>query len=261
MDDIFETGMDPELLEGAPIEIENHEVMINGLIEDLQGTVSLDFMGDSFLKNLLLDFREEGISDIKYDGFYLIVESAKRGKYKVVVNPQIMRDVNLLLDELERLNDKVVNMKSPYLDMDVILLGSPTKLRFSVLHETLTNIKGIKSFCIRRNMFAKPVINDDNVGNMVENKPEVIEFIQDMIDINRKPNIVFSGETGSGKTEFQKYIIGQIIPQHGVVSIQDTNDAALKNYIQKRILQRFSLTDSIHYQMGSKLRYVITQSG
>lgn len=246
-----------------PIEIENHEVMLNGLIEDLQGTVSLDFMGDSFLKDLLLDFRDEGISDIKYDGFYLIVESAKRGKYKVVVNTQIMRDVNLLLDELERLNDKVVNMKSPYLDMDVILLGSPTKLRFSVLHETLTNIKGIKSFCIRRNMFAKPVINDDNVGNMVENKPEVIEFIQDLIDINRKPNIVFSGETGSGKTEFQKYIIGQIIPQHGVVSIQDTNDAALKKlYPEKDITEIFSnrfysLSDGIKTALRYNPEWVI----
>lgn len=263
MDELYENAMDLKSLEGAPIEIENHEVMINGLIEDLQGTVSLDFMGDSFLKDLLLDVRGEDVNDIKYDGFYLIVESGKRGKYKVVVNPQIMKDVNLLLDELERMNDKVVNMKSPYLDMDVILLGSPIKLRFSILHETLTNIKNIKSFCIRRNMFAKPVINDNNIGNMVENKPEVIEFIKDMIDINKKPNIVFSGETGSGKTEFQKYIIGQIIPQHGVVSIQDTNDAALKKlYPEKDITEIFSnkfysLSDGIKTALRYNPEWVI----
>lgn len=247
----------------VPIEIDNHEVLLNGLIEDLQGTVSLDFLGESYLKDLLLDVRDEDISDIKYDGFYLIVESGKRGKYKVVVNEEIMKDVNLLLDELERLNDKVVNMKSPYLDMDVILLGSPTKLRFSVLHETLTNIKGVKSFCIRRNMFARPVINDDNVGNMIENKPEVIDFIKNLIDINKKPNIVFSGETGSGKTEFQKYIIGQIIPQHGVVSIQDTNDAALKKlYPEKDITEIFSnrfytLSDGIKTALRYNPEWVI----
>ncbi len=224
-----------------PIILDNDGVMNNGLTEDLVGTIDLAFLGDCYLRDLLLDRNDEDVSDIKYDGNYLIVETGKRGKYKVVVSEKIMMDIYTLLEELERKEDKVLNMKNPYLDLDVIILNSPVKLRFSILHETLTNIKGVKSFCVRRNMFGKPVINDDNVAPMVNNDPESVEFIKNMIGVNRKPNIILSGETGSGKTEFQKYIIGQIVPMQGVVSIQDTNDAALKKlYPEKDITEIFS---------------------
>lgn len=225
----------------GPKVINNDEVLDNGLVEDLVGSISLDFLGDSYVRHILLDLDDEGINDIKYDGNYLVVETRKRGKYKVVVDAQIMEDINYLMEELERMNDKVLNMKTPYLDMDVIVQDSPIKLRFSILHETLTNIKGVKSFCIRRNIFSMPVINDDNIGAMVGEDEEAINFIKNLIDTNVRPNIIVSGETGSGKTEFQKYIIGQIIPHQGVVSIQDTNDAALKKlYPEKDITEIFS---------------------
>lgn len=159
----------------------------------------------------------------------------------MVVTEKIMNDIQMLLEELERKQDKVLNMKSPYLDLDVIVLNSPIKLRFSILHETLTNIKGVKSFCARRNMFGMPVINNSNLPVMFGNDMEMVKFTLDLIGVNRKPNIILSGETGSGKTEFQKYIIGQIVPMQGVVSIQDTNDAALKKlYPEKDITEIFS---------------------
>ncbi len=227
-------SMEPRILD-------NDEVLDNGLVEELVGSINLDFLGESYVKKIIMDYDDEGINDIKYDGNYLIIETRKRGKYKVVVNEQIMADINYLMEELERMNDKVLNMKNPYLDMDVMIANTPIKLRFSILHETLTNIKGVKSFCIRRNIFAMPVINEETLPPMVREDRKAIDFIHNLIDANKKPNIIVSGETGSGKTEFQKYIIGQIIPHQGVVSIQDTNDAALKKlYPEKDITEIFS---------------------
>lgn len=210
-------------------------------IEDLMGVFDANLLPKRTLHSLLLDTKNYDITDIKYDGRYLIVESGRKGKFKVRVTNKIVADVKQMMDELERINDKILNVKNPYLDLDVIIKNTDVKLRFSILHETLTNIKDVKSFAIRRNIFSRPVLNDDNIINTVDGNTKVKEYIQNLIHGNVKPNIIISGETGCGKTEFQKYIIGQISNYQGVVSIQDTNDAALKKlYPQKDITEIFS---------------------
>lgn len=222
----------------------NEKMMLqdNGVqIEDLMGVFDAERLPKRTLYSLLLDTKNYDITDIKFDGAHLIVESGEKGKFKIRVTPQIFADVRQMMDELERINDKILNVKNPYLDLDVIIKDTDVKLRFSILHETLTNIKGVKSFAIRRNMFSKPVLNDNNIIHSVDGDEKIKHYIQNLIHGNVRPNIIISGETGCGKTEFQKYIIGQISNFQGVVSIQDTNDAALKKlYPQKDITEIFS---------------------
>lgn len=210
-------------------------------IEDLMGVFDVNKLPKRTIYSLLLDTKNYDITDIKFDGAYLIVESGYRGKFKIRVNGAIFADIKQMMDELERINDKILNIKNPYLDLDVIIKNTDVKLRFSILHETLTNIKGVKSFAIRRNIFSKPVLNDQNIIDSVDGNERVKAYIQKLIYGNVRPNIIISGETGCGKTELQKYIIGQISNYQGVVSIQDTNDAALKKlYPQKDITEIFS---------------------
>ncbi|MFV0288898.1 MAG: ATPase, T2SS/T4P/T4SS family [Mycoplasmatales bacterium] len=211
-------------------------------VEDLMGTINLDFLGEnSIIRAILLDYNNEDINDIKYDGFNLTIESGEKGKYKIVVDEVIFKEVNKLMENIEIANDLVLNISRPYLDLDVMVEGTDVKLRFSVLHETLTNIKGIKSFAIRRNRVSEPFITDDNIVNSLNGDVIAESYIKSMISLNKKPNIVIAGETGSGKTELQKYVVGKITKSQGVVSIQDTNDAALKKlYPQHDITEIFS---------------------
>lgn len=217
---------------------ESHEYQV----EDLMGVIDLDFLSEnSILKHILLDKSNEDINDIKYDGIYLVIESGEKGKYKIKIDKELFKEINLFLEVIEIENDLILNMSKPYLDLDVMIKDTDVKLRFSVLHETLTNIKGVKSFAIRRNKFAAPFINDENIINSFDGDKMGESYIKSLISINKKPNIIVSGETGSGKTELQKYIVGKISKYQGIVSIQDTNDAALKKlYPEHDITEIFS---------------------
>ncbi len=214
----------------------------NYQVEDLMGVVNLDYLPDnSLLKTLLLDSNNHDINDIKYDGLYVTIESGVQGKYKIPVDQEIYKEFEKFLEIIEVENDMVLNVANPYLDLDILIDNTDTKLRFSILHETLTNIKGIKSFAIRRNKFSSPFINDQNIADSVEGDKNAEQYLKSMISLNKKPNIIVSGETGSGKTELQKYVVGKIANTQGVVSIQDTNDAALKKlYPAKDITEIFS---------------------
>ena len=50
-------------------------------------------------------------------------------------------------------------------------------------------------------------------------------------------NLIICGRTGSGKTEFQKLLVGYTAEDANIVLIEDTRDSHIKHYILKRILQ------------------------
>lgn len=224
-------------------------------------------------------------TDLKYDGNNrLIFESRSKGKYERILSELEISDILDHIAKVQNMNGKQIKMMTPYLDLDVIVKVSKVhltnedelefKLRYAILDTSITQQKNA-GFCVRKNDIK--VIDEVDVDNLLPKKELIAspngknnytaikfsDYLKKLLKENPRLSIMVSGETGSGKTELQKYIIGLIHKSMGIVAIQDTNDVALKqHYPDKDITEVYqtknnSMSDGIRIALRYNPEWII----
>ena len=218
-------------------------------------------------------------TDIKFNGLdKLIFETVNNGKKEIIIDNKQIDELNNHIKLISNRAGKNLNNDNPEIDTDIIIETAEKKIKFryALVFSKVTNTK-YDSFCIRKNHVF--TLNDDQLNQMVKhndqkfkkNNGEIIEkknektLIQILNEIftENKVSVIISGETGSGKTELQKKMIEYIHPAMSIVSVQDTNDVALKELYQDKDvveffqIKNFDMTESLKTCLRFNPDYII----
>lgn len=169
----------------------------------------IEFIENSFLKELL---ERESITDISFNGEKLFYQDNLSGRLQsdlVVTNDEVYA----FLRQIANLTDQQFSIANPILDVSV------GRYRISALHSSLArkNRDKVFNFSIRLG-YDKLRIKDD--GSFVNKR--ALSLLDEAI--NKKCSIVIAGKTGTGKTEFQKFLISRMNENTRIILIDNINE-------------------------------------
>ena len=171
-----------------------------------------EFVGNGFLKPLL---DKPNITDISFNGEALFYEDRNRGRREagIAVNNEQVGD---FLRQIANLSEKQFSYLSPILDV------SFGKYRLNATFSSITRYKQQKAYSFS--------IRVATVGSAISEDPDFFpgesqSIILDMI--KRKESIAIAGETGSGKTELQKYLLMNLEEATRVIVIDNIGELEL----------------------------------
>lgn len=169
----------------------------------------IEFIENSFLKELL---ERESITDISFNGEKLFCQDNLSGRLQsdlVVTNDEVYA----FLRQIANLTDQQFSIANPILDVSV------GRYRISALHSSLArkNRDKVFNFSIRLG-FDKLRIKDD--GSFINKR--ALSLLDEAI--NKKCSIVIAGKTGTGKTEFQKFLISRMNENTRIILIDNINE-------------------------------------
>lgn len=169
----------------------------------------IEFIENSFLKELL---ERESITDISFNGEKLFYQDNLSGRLQsdlVVTN----YEVYAFLRQIANLTDQQFSIANPILDVSV------GRYRISALHSSLArkNRDKVFNFSIRLG-YDKLRIKDD--GSFINKR--ALSLLDEAI--NKKCSIVVAGKTGTGKTEFQKFLISRMNENTRIILIDNINE-------------------------------------
>ena len=169
----------------------------------------IEFIENSFLKELL---ERESITDISFNGEKLFYQDNLSGRLQsdlVVTNDEVYA----FLRQIANLTDQQFSIANPILDVGV------GRYRISALHSSLArkNRDKVFNFSIRLG-YDKLRIKDD--GSFINKR--ALSLLDEAI--NKKCSIVIAGKTGTGKTEFQKFLISRMNENTRIILIDNINE-------------------------------------
>lgn len=168
-----------------------------------------EFLETSFISPLL---EKEGITDISYNGEYIFYQSNKYGRRKSEIDVAPSQ-VASFLRQIANYSEKQFSFLDPILDV------SFSRYRINATFLSLTRVRNKKSysFSIRIAYEGSVLENDDSFfgGN---SKRILLKAIKN------KQSIVIGGETGTGKTELQKYLLMRLEPSSRVIVIDNVEE-------------------------------------
>lgn len=169
----------------------------------------IEFIENSFLKELL---ERESITDISFNGEKLFYQDNLSGRLQsdlVVTNDEVYA----FLRQIANLTDQQFSIANPILDVSV------GRYRISALHSSLArkNRDKVFNFSIRLG-YDKLRIKDD--GSFINKR--ALSLLDEAI--NKKCSIVIAGKTGTGKTEFQKFLISRMNENTRIILIDNINE-------------------------------------
>ncbi len=167
---------------------------------------AIHYLENSFLASLLTD---EDITDISFNGvdIYYVSNSKGRMKSSISIEHQAAKD---LLRQIANLTEKQFSYVNPSLDVSV------GKYRINATHQSIGKIndEDVVTFSIRI-ASSTPRITDDS--GFINPK---LQILLSQI-LNCRMSIVIGGVTGSGKTEFQKYLLRKMRENERVIVIDN----------------------------------------
>lgn len=167
---------------------------------------ALIFLEESFLKPLLED---ELITDISYNGkdiYYLHNETGRQKADFTITN----EEAKSFLRHLANLSEQQFSYTQPILDI------SFGKYRINATFSTIARKDNNKTFTFSiRIASLKPKIT--NTSGFLDDR--LITLFKVLLD--HKISIVIGGRTGTGKTEFQKYLISSLEEKTRVIIIDN----------------------------------------
>ena len=153
------------------------------------------FIHDSFLSSLLED---PEITDISYNGknIYYLHNFKGRKKADISIDESTAKD---FIRQIANLSEKQFSFQNPKLDVSV------GKYRINAVHQCIgrLNNQPCLTFCLR--IASSQLLITDSSSFL--NAPLIALF---EVLLQSKMSIVVGGITGSGKTEFQKYLISKL---------------------------------------------------
>lgn len=167
-------------------------------------------LSNCFISGLLTD---EHITDISYNGSDIFYSSNKEGRKKY--NQKVEEnDVYCFLRQICNLFDVSFSISEPILDITFL------NYRLNAVYKNIGRKKreNCISFSIRKfNINTNPIDND---SEFMPN--DVRQFLKFMM--SKKSSILIAGETGSGKTQLQRYMINLLHSNERIVVIDTINE-------------------------------------
>lgn len=158
----------------------------------------------------LLD--NDDITDISYsNGGQLWLKTLSKGIFRVennVINDQFMEK---LAFQCSNVMGKTFNMAHPFLDAE------SAELRLNFLHDSIAR-NGIA--CVIRKTPAKIRLEKEKIIADQYITRDIHDFLMKCVEGHC--NIIVCGETGSGKTEFVKYLASHIKENEKIITVEDT---------------------------------------
>ncbi len=166
----------------------------------------IDYIENSFLRTLILN---PNVTDISYNGesiFYLDNETGRQ-KSDIKISFDIAKD---FVRQIANLSEKQFSFQSPQLDV------SFGKYRINALHQSIAkrSNEDVINFSIRIGSTKLKIT--ENSGFL----PHVLVEFLDIL-IKSRCSIVLGGLTGSGKTEFQKFLLSRMEKNTRVIIIDN----------------------------------------
>ena len=166
----------------------------------------------------------DDITDISYsNGGQLWLKTLTHGIFRVDnpgVNDAFMEK---LAFQCSNVVGKSFNTAHPFLDSE------SEELRMNFVHDSIAK-NGIA--CVIRKTPAKIRLNKDKIIS----EKYITEDIHDFLIkcVHGHCNIIACGETGSGKTEFIKYLAANTLPDEKIITIEDTLELHLDRIFPER---------------------------
>ena len=173
------------------------------------------------LKSLL---ENDDITDISYDNNGQIwIRSLTQGSIRVEVNGATPEFIEKLAFQCSNVMGTTFNNAKPFLDAE------SAELRLNFVHPSIAT-NGI--CCVIRKTPAKIRLNKEKLINEKYVTEDLHDFL--MTCVEGHCNILVSGETGSGKTEFIKYLAAHTKENEKIITIEDTLELHLDKIFPKR---------------------------
>lgn len=170
----------------------------------------------------LLD--NDDITDISYDnGGQIWIRSLTQGSMRVEVEGATPEFVEKLAFQCSNVMGTTFNNAKPFLDAE------SSELRMNFVHQSIAT-NGI-ALVIRKTP-AKIRLNKDKLIKEDYFTPTIHDFLIKCVEGHC--NIMVAGETGSGKTEFVKYLASHTKTNEKIITIEDTLELHLDKIFPQR---------------------------
>lgn len=177
----------------------------------------VEYIENSFLKDLLSN---ESITDISYNGDSIFYKDNLKGRLKSDLSIS-KEDAYSFIRQIANLTDSLFSYTNPIFDV------SAGKYRINATHSSISrkNREKTTTFSIRIG-YEKLRISDDD-GFIPSKALKIL-----LKAIKSRSSIVISGKTGSGKKEFQKYLLSKIEPFTRIITIDNINELETDYFIK-----------------------------
>ena len=167
---------------------------------------------------------DDNVTDLSYsNGGQLWIKTLSKGIYRVeepTINNALMEKIAF---QCSNAMGKTFNMASPFLDAE------GAELRLNFVHESIAK-NGIA--CVVRKTPAKIRLKKEK---LLEENYVTLDIHDFLIEcVHGHCNILVSGETGSGKTEFVKYLASHTKEDEKIITIEDTLELHLDRIFPHR---------------------------
>lgn len=189
-----------------------------------------DVIKASFLGDLLKDIE---ITDISFNASNMYAKHNSKGLFKTDYQPTV-DEVTTLIRSIANVTGKKFTTTDPRLNT---VIGF---FRINAIHDSLS--PDGPTFALR---VSTPKVQSIGIQDFIEGniKEDISKLFKLLVGSNI--NILISGETGSGKTEFQKQLVKYILDNQKITLIEDTRDSHIKSlYPEKDINSWQSRTDN-----------------
>lgn len=212
---------EPEIIVEEKVEVQPVEETVAPAVEvvNVQNNLEMDYHErvEEILRNSVISkyMEDKGITDINFDGVKLRLQHNQRGAI-IVENAIDAQQVKRLAKQMADLQRRAFTNSQPILDTEF------GYIRVNAIHETVSP-DGV-SMSLR---ISRPRLAATSVSELTHGKDTQIEELLNVL-IKAESNIVIAGRTGSGKTEFQKMLVGLIDDSKVIGLIEDTRDSHIK---------------------------------
>lgn len=168
--------------------------------------------------------KNDDVTDISYtNGGQLWLKTLSKGIFRVennVINDAFMEK---LAFQCSNVMGKTFNMAHPFLDAE------SAELRLNFVHDSIAR-NGIA--CVMRKTPAKIRLEKEKIIADQYITRDIHDFLMKCIEGHC--NIIVCGETGSGKTEFVKYLASHIKENEKIITVEDTLELHLDRIFPHR---------------------------
>lgn len=197
------------------------------------------FFKKSFLKDLL---NVETITDISYNGENIYYQDNIEGRKKY--DKEISsKEAYEFIRQIANLTDSQFSVSSPILDISI------DKYRINAVHYILArkNREQAINFSIRIGYLSLRIKND---GSFISKKG--IELIDLFLANNQ--SIIIGGQTSSGKTEFQKFLLSRLKENTRIVILDNVDELETDDFLKNIDSQTWLLKNNIDLTFDDLVR-------
>lgn len=203
--------------------------------------------------------QDDNVTDIKWNGSTLWIDDLTKGRYLATSNEEYLDGVGNLKKSLHPLaldkewvkifTSKVANsVKENFNVTEPSLKAETDELRIQAEHNSVSGDDTI-AFAIRKT----PSVSRLAKQNLVDTgyATPLIEKLLPCLMRARCSGII-TGDVGAGKTELEKYLVGFIPKEDGIVTIEDTLEMKIKKLYPLKDVYSMKVSDQFPSEQAIK---------